>query len=111
MSYLGWDPDRLRYGNFVDAMAMMRRSALLEVGGYTTDPRLYGWEDFALWCTFADRGWSGVRVPEIVARYRLALHSMISVTNIDASAAWSLLLDRFACLSAQRNPLGTSASA
>jgi hypothetical protein len=46
------------------------------------------------------RWWAGVRVPEIVARYRLALHSMISVTNIDSSAAWSLLLDRFACLSA-----------
>ena len=99
MSYLGWDAERLRYGNFVDAMAMMRRSALLEVGGYATDPRLYGWEDFALWCAFADQGWRGVRVPEIIARYRLALHSMISVTNIDASAAWSLLLDRFACLS------------
>jgi glycosyltransferase involved in cell wall biosynthesis len=99
ISYLGWDPRRLRYGNFIDAMAMIRRSALLEVGGYTSDPRLYGWEDFALWCAFADRGWGGVRVPEIVARYRTAMHSMISVTNIDASAAWSLLLDRFACLS------------
>jgi hypothetical protein len=98
-SYLGWDPERLRYGNFVDAMAMVRRSALLEVGGYVTDPRLYGWEDFALWCSFADRGWGGVQVPEIVARYRLALHSMISLTNIDASAVWSLLLDRFRCLS------------
>jgi hypothetical protein len=100
MSYLGWDAQRLRYGNFVDAMAMVRRSALLEAGGYVTDPSLYGWEDFALWCSFADRGWTGVRVPEIVARYRLAMHSMISVTNIDASAAWSLLVDRFACLSA-----------
>jgi hypothetical protein len=99
MSYLGWDSRRLRYGNFVDAMAMMRRSALLEAGGYPTDPRLYGWEDFALWCSFADRGWRGVRVPEIVARYRLAMHSMISLTNIDASAAWNLLLNRFACLS------------
>jgi hypothetical protein len=98
MSYLGWDPARLRHGNFIDAMAMVRRSALLEVGGYVTDPRLYGWEDFALWCSFADRGWSGVQVPEIIARYRLALHSMISLTNIDASAVWSLLLDRFRCL-------------
>jgi glycosyltransferase involved in cell wall biosynthesis len=100
MSYLGWDPKRLRYGNFVDAMALIRRSALLEVGGYVTDPRLYGWEDFALWCAFADRGWDGLRIPEIVARYRLALHSMISLTNIDSSAAWSLLLDRFPSLSA-----------
>ena len=69
-------------------MAMMRRSALLEVGGYVTDPRLYGWEDFALWCAFADRGWGAVRVAEILARYRLALHSMISVTNIDTSVVW-----------------------
>jgi glycosyltransferase involved in cell wall biosynthesis len=100
MSYLEWDASRLRYGNFVDATAMIRRSALLEVSGYLTDPRLSGWEDFALWCTFADRGWDGVRVPEIVARYRPALHSMISVANIDAIAVWSFLLDRFACLSA-----------
>jgi glycosyltransferase involved in cell wall biosynthesis len=100
MSYLGWDARRLQYGNFVDAMAMVRRSALLEAGGYVTDPRLYGWEDFALWCAFADRGWAGVRVPEIVARYRVALNSMISVTNIDATVAWTVLLDRFACLSA-----------
>jgi hypothetical protein len=99
MSYLGWEVKRLRYGNFVDAMAMMRRQALLDVGGYVADPRLYGWEDFALWCAFADRGWGGVRVPEIVARYRLALHSMISLTNIDASVAWSALLDRFEFLS------------
>jgi hypothetical protein len=100
VSYLGWDPQRLRYGNFVDAMAMMRRAPLLELGGYVTDPRLHGWEDFALWCAFADRGWRGVRVPEIVARYRVAPHSMISITNIDTSVAWSLLLDRFAFLSA-----------
>lgn len=100
ISYLGWDARRLRYGNFVDAMAMVRRDALLVVGGYVTDPRLYGWEDFALWCTFAEMGWTGVQVPEIVARYRVALHSMISVTNIDANAAWSVLLDRFSFLSA-----------
>jgi len=99
MSYLGWDPRRLRYGNFIDAMAMIRRSSLLEVGGYTVDPRFYAWEDFALWCTFADRGWYGVQIPEIVARYRLSLHSMISLTNIDTSAMWSVLLDSFACLS------------
>lgn len=99
MSFLEWDPVRLRYGNFIDAMTMMRRSALLEVEGYLSDSRVYGWEDFALWCAFADRGWRGVRVPEFVARYRLALHSMIALTNLDTSAAWSFLVDRFACLS------------
>jgi Glycosyl transferase family 2 len=100
MSYLEWDPARLRYGNFIDAMAMMRRSALLEVGGYLSDSRVYGWEDFALWCAFADKGLRGVRAPEVVARYRMALHSMIALTNLDTSAVWSFLVDKYACLSA-----------
>jgi hypothetical protein len=99
-SYLGWDPTMLRYGNFLDAMAMVRRLALMEVGGYATDPLLSGWEDFAMWCAFADRGWRGTRVPEIVASQRLALRPPTKPQGADASAAWSLLLDRFGCLSA-----------
>jgi hypothetical protein len=99
-SYLGWDPTMLRYGNFLDAMAMVRRLALMEVGGYATDPLLSGWEDFAMWCAFADRGWRGTRVPEIVASQGLALRSPTKPQGADASAAWSLLLDRFGCLSA-----------
>ena len=72
MSWLDWDPERLAWGNYVDAAALIRRRLLVEVGGYATDPRLYGWEDFDLWCTFAGRRLHGVRVPEIVARYRHA---------------------------------------
>jgi hypothetical protein len=98
MSWREWDPGRLRYGNYIDAMAMLRRSVVLSVGGYTTDPRLYGWEDFALWCTLAERGWRGARVPEIVARYRKGLLSMISLTDIDGRAAWSALLESHSIL-------------
>jgi hypothetical protein len=94
MSWQAWDPERLRYGNYVDAMAMIRRDRVLEVGGYTYDRRLYGWEDFALWCEFASRGLSGVRVPEILTRYRVDPQSMISTTNIDTSAAWTALVER-----------------
>jgi hypothetical protein len=92
-SWRDWDPARLRYGNYVDAMAMIRRDVLTAAGGYTTDPRLFGWEDFALWCTLAERGWRGIRVPEIVARYRKALLSMLSLTDIDGRAAWAALLE------------------
>jgi hypothetical protein len=98
-SYLGWDAAMLRYGNFVGAMALVRRRALMEVGGYVTDPLLSGWEDFALWCAFADRGWRGTRLAEIVASQRLALQAP-AAESVNASAAWSLLLDRFACLAA-----------
>ena len=97
-SWLDWDPQRLRYGNFVDAMSMIRRSALEEAGGYSSDPRLYGWEDFALWCALAEREQRGVLVPEILAAYRSSIGSMIALTDIDASAAWSALLDRHAIL-------------
>lgn len=95
VSFLPWDPERLRYGNYIDAMAMLRRSAVEAVGGYLLDPRLYGWEDFALWCAFAQRGWTGVLVPEILTRYRTSMHSMLALTNIDGTAAWGALAERF----------------
>jgi hypothetical protein len=94
MSWPAWDPRTLRYGNFIDAMSLVRRSFLLQVGGFATDPRLFGWEDFALWCSFAERGWRGVRVPEILGRYRILGQSMIAVTNIDDSDVWTALARR-----------------
>jgi glycosyltransferase involved in cell wall biosynthesis len=98
ISWLGWDPRRLRYGNFVDAMAMVRRSDLLRVGGFTSDPTVHGWEDFALWCAMADAGHRGILVPDVIARYRVGVHSMISMTNIDVSGAWGALLRRYPVL-------------
>jgi hypothetical protein len=98
LSWGEWDRDRLRHGNYIDAMALLRRSALEAVGGYPTDARLYGWEDFALWCDFAQRGRHGVHVPEIVGRYRTGPRSMIGTTNIDTAEAWSLLLEQHAFL-------------
>jgi hypothetical protein len=109
ISFLGWDPERLRYGNFVDAMAMVRRDAVLAVGGYVQQPALYGWEDFALWCALASDGLHGVRVPQIVARYRVAKHSMVAVTNIDDSAAWATLLRDYPVLSGPVPPRALSA--
>lgn len=94
MSWHGWDPARLRYGNYIDAMAMVRRATLLDAGGYTRDERLWGWEDFALWCRFASRGVRGVRVPEILTRYRTGVHSMLMTTDIDATSAWSALVEQ-----------------
>jgi hypothetical protein len=98
MSWLDWDPVHLRQGNYIDAMAMMRRSALERVGGYPTDDALYGWEDFSLWLAMADAEMNGIRVPQFVARYRVAPHSMISISNIDTSEAWATLLRKYPSL-------------
>ncbi len=95
LSWHGWDPRRLRFGNIIDAMAMIRRSALIDVGGFSNDARLFGWEDFALWCAFAQRGWRGVQVPEVIGRYRVLGHSMIALTNIDSSEAWTAVARKY----------------
>ena len=103
-SFYPWRPARLRSGNYIDAMALWRTHSLREVGGYTSDMRMYGWEDYDLWCHAAERGLSGVLVPEIVARYRHTSHSMITVTNVSTTAAVSLLVDRYPSVMGGLNP-------
>ena len=92
--YFGWEPERLTEDNYIDALGLLRRSTLAELGGYTTDRRLYGWEDYDLWCRIAERGGRAVHVPEIVARYRLAAGSMISLTNLSTREAREALAER-----------------
>ena len=36
-------------------MAMVR-AGLRDLGGYATELRLYGWEDYDLWCRMAEEG-------------------------------------------------------
>ena len=40
-SFLPWEPERLLHGNYIDAMALLRREQLLDLGGYAEDLRLY----------------------------------------------------------------------
>jgi hypothetical protein len=107
-SWRDWDPARLRQGSYVDAMAMIRRTALEQVGGYPTDAAFAGgWEDFAVWVAMADAGLHGIRVPDFVARYRTGPHSMIALTDVDHSAAWAALLRRYPSLATDsRFPAG-----
>jgi hypothetical protein len=94
LSHRPWEPDRLRLFNYIDALALIRREALDLVGGYTTDARLLGYEDYDLWCRFAERGLYGAHVPEIVARYRRSQHSMIGLTQLDDTVARSVMRSR-----------------
>ena len=50
--------------------------------------------------TFADQGKRGVRIAEILARYRTGLDSMIMTTDIDATSAWSALAEKHPFLAA-----------
>lgn len=77
-----WQPEKFAFGNYIDAMAMIRMSALEAVGGYRRMPYNFGWEDYDLWCAFVDRGFIGCYVPQILCRYRVHGQSMLrNVTN------------------------------
>lgn len=66
-----WSRERLRRGNYIDTMAMIRRDALLAAGGYGVLADDNGWEDYDLWCRFAVLGLEGVFLPEVLCEYRV----------------------------------------
>jgi glycosyltransferase involved in cell wall biosynthesis len=77
-----WDPSRLSIANYIDTMAMIRRDALLAAGGYAALEEEDGWEDYDLWCRFAQLGFEGVFLPELLCDYRVHGTSMLrSRTN------------------------------
>ena len=69
-----WQNDRFRAGNYIDAMALVRRSAWEAVGGYTHIEG--GWEDYDFWCKLVESGFHGMQCPSIQAVYRSHSDSM-----------------------------------
>jgi len=94
VSYLGWDPKRLREGNYIDALSLIRTDALRRLGGYATDRRLFGWEDFDLWCRIAESGGMGLLVPQILARYRASASSMRTLTDLYGADGMAAVAER-----------------
>jgi glycosyltransferase involved in cell wall biosynthesis len=77
-----WQPRRLATSNYIDAMALIRREALLAAGGYAVLADDHGWEDYDLWCRFVELGFEGAFLPELLCDYRVHSASMLrSRTN------------------------------
>ena len=72
-----WDPSRLCTSNYIDAMAVFRRDALVAVGGYHVSAIEQGWEDYDMWLRFAEKGLWGVFLPEMLCEYRVHSSSML----------------------------------
>jgi FkbM family methyltransferase len=69
ISNISFDPEKLRNsGNYIDAMALIRKSSLIELGGYSVDllRTIGGWEDYDLWLRMAERARKVVLCNEIV---------------------------------------------
>ncbi len=101
VSALPWDPERLAQSNYIDAMAMIRRSTWEQLGGYATiaDLEWGGWEDYELWLHIAATKGHGVHVKEILSRYRVHPSSMRSLLDLDAAPMWRALRKRYPLLS------------
>ena len=79
LSPLPWGQERLRRGNYIDAMALVRRSAWQVVGGYV---HIHGgWEDYDFWCSLIDAGFQGVQCPQVLARYNRHHDSMLATST------------------------------
>jgi GT2 family glycosyltransferase len=72
-------PARLGGGNFIDAMALVAKSAWAAVGGY--DHVRFGWEDYDFWCHLAEHGFWGTPVKDILCEYRVHRASMLRRTT------------------------------
>ena len=73
------DPFRLAYTNEYPVSALFRRTALEAAGGW--HPIRYGYEDWDLWITLAERGLRGAHAGTGRVTYRRRLHGERMLTN------------------------------
>ncbi len=78
MGEAAFEPGRLRSGNYIDAMAMVAKWAWAAAGGYYVRRDAMGWEDFDLWLNLVELGQFGIKVPGIMAEYRVHAGSMVN---------------------------------
>jgi hypothetical protein len=89
-----WEAQRLAHENWIDTPMLIRHERLLDLGGYTTDARLGGLEDFDLLCRIADASGYGVHVPQVLAWRRIRNDVQSSAIALLAPIAAELLHER-----------------
>ena len=110
VSPFDWNPRRLLEGPYIDAMALLDRKAVLDVGGYSTeliDYGWFGWEDYDLWLKLAQAGRACRLVPRLVAGYRDHDASMLRRTNRSSERLARHFTAKFADLVRQHPGLDT----
>jgi glycosyltransferase involved in cell wall biosynthesis len=77
MGTSSWSVELLSKGNYVDAMALLRKATWRRIGGYNR-MNVGGWEDYDFWCKCVEAGITGLFIPELLARYRQHRTSMLA---------------------------------
>lgn len=79
-----WDHERLKRGNYISTMSLVRREAFEAAGGW--DESLARFQDWDLWMTMAEQGCRGVHVPEVLFHAHYLPGSSIT-TDVDYEEA------------------------
>ena len=83
----GFTMDDLKVANRIVYFSPIRRTALLEIGGY--NPRMkYGWEDWDLWFDLFKRNKTLALVQDVLVMYRVKEKSMIHEANEHSEELW-----------------------
>lgn len=81
-------------GNRLGYFSAIRRSVLLEIGGYS--PRMtWGFEDLHLWFDIFTRNKSLAVIPDVLVKYRVKETSMITTANQHAQELWGQIQKDF----------------
>lgn len=76
----GFTMDDLKVANRLGYFSTVRRSALLECGGFSPKMK-FGWEDYDLWFDLFKRGKTIAVLKDILVMYRVKDKSMINIAN------------------------------
>lgn len=107
VSCLPWDVRRLTLDNYIDAMALIRKSVWATLGGFDSQTdRMGGWEDYDFWLHVAAEGQRGQLVTQFVGQYRSHGASMLATVNLETGALTDFLRQKYPNLPwAEKEPL------
>ena len=96
VSCIPWDVDRLTLRNYIDAMALVRKSAWQEVGGYdSAADKMGGWDDYDFWLHLAAEGHRGEFIANFIGRYRAHNSSWQSTVNLDTDTLMTFFRNKY----------------
>ena len=82
-----FDYNLLKYGNYIDAMAMFNKKEIIDIGGYDINLKNFGigWEDFELWLRLGELNKRVGFINKSLSRYLVKEDSMLSLTNEESN--------------------------
>lgn len=86
--------DDLKKANRMGYFSLIKKSALVECGGYSSKMR-WGWEDYSLWFDLYRRGKSFLLLQEVLVKYRVKENSMIIEANKHSDELYGIIRSDF----------------